>query len=58
MENDINDVIAQPILNWVYSSNDRDLEGTVGSLKNNSPFPQPVSGNYVFSKTPALSSTY
>jgi hypothetical protein len=58
MENDINEVIAQPILNWVYSSNDGDLEGTVGSVKDNSRFPQPVLGNHVFSKTPALSSTY
>lgn len=58
MENDINNIIAEPILKWVYSSNDGDLEGTVGSVRNNNPFPQPVSGNYVFSKTPALSSTY
>jgi hypothetical protein len=50
------DKIAKPILQWMYSSNDgKSLHNTVGSVKGNDPFPKPVSGDYIFTKTPTLS---
>jgi hypothetical protein len=55
MEKDIKNITVKPILKWVYSSNDVNLENTVGSTMDNSPFPQPVSGDYHFTETPNLS---
>jgi hypothetical protein len=49
------DKIAKPILQWAYSSKDGHLHGTIGSSRENSPLPKPVSGDYVFTKTPTLS---
>jgi hypothetical protein len=51
-----NQIIAHPTIQWVYSSKDGDLNGNVGSAKKGDPFPQPVSGDYVFTKIPSLSS--
>jgi hypothetical protein len=50
------EIIAYPILQWAYSSNDGQLHGTIGYAKDNDPFPQPVSGDHVFTKTSSLSS--
>jgi hypothetical protein len=45
---DINNIQMRPVLRWAYGPNDGNLNGTVGSAIENSPFPEPISGNQHF----------
>lgn len=52
---DKKDIQMRPVLRWAYGPKDGNLDGSIGSARDDSPFPEPVSGDHYFATPLTLS---